>query len=58
MIDIIHVVVVLFVVAVLAWLANLAPMQETVRKIFNGAIVVGVVIWLLQMLLPYVHLHF
>ncbi len=43
----------MFVAGVVLWLVNKAPMDNTVKSIFNGVAIVALVIWLVFKLLPY-----
>jgi hypothetical protein len=42
-----NVIVTLIVVGVGLWLINLIPMQNTIKSILNGVVVIAVVLWLL-----------
>jgi hypothetical protein len=55
MVDIIHILIVIFVAGFLLWLVNKAPLQETFKQILNGVAIVALVIWLVVQLLPYLH---
>jgi hypothetical protein len=47
--SIIHLVIVLIVVGVLLGLVNsYIPMDEKIKRILNGVVVIAVVLWLLQ----------
>jgi len=47
--PLIHLVFVLVVVGVILWVINsYIPMQTTIKKILNAAVVVAVVVWLLS----------
>ena len=56
--DIITICAVVFVVGVLLWFVNKAPMQETMRNLLNGIVVVATVLWLLKEFLPYIRTLF
>lgn len=44
-----HIIIVLIVIGFLMWLANTyIPMQDSIRKILNIAVVILVVLWLLS----------
>jgi vacuolar-type H+-ATPase subunit I/STV1 len=48
-IPLLQVVFVLIMVGVLLWLVNrFIPMQETIKSILNGVVVIAVVLWLLN----------
>jgi hypothetical protein len=47
--PLIQVVITLAVVGILLWLVNrFIPMQETIKSILNGVVVIAVVLWLLN----------
>lgn len=47
--NLLNVVVVLMIVGVLLWAINAyVPMQGTIKKILNAAVVICVVVWLLR----------
>jgi hypothetical protein len=47
--PLLQVVLVLITVGVLLWLVNrFIPMQETIKSILNGVVVIAVVLWLLN----------
>jgi hypothetical protein len=47
--PLIQVVMTLIVVGVLLWLVNrFIPMQESIKSILNGVVVIAVVLWLLN----------
>ena len=49
--SLLHMLAVLIVVGFLLWLVNrFIPMQGSIKSIFNGVVVVGVILWLLQVL--------
>jgi len=47
--PIITLIIILAVIGLLLYLVNAyIPMQETIKKILNGVVIIGTVLWLLQ----------
>lgn len=55
--SLITIVVVIILVGVLLWAANLIPMNPTVKMILNAVVIICLVVWLLQVfgLMHYLH---